>query len=125
LAHGKLDCVILDFEKSIRLVIQCMPTVVGANEEIGVLALRSFDGLLKNEMSLKFDPVTILNLERITANFANTIVTVGIRFLDKENKRVDIICGQELASLAVFGWGFLEGDQNSEVSLDEYSFDSW
>lgn len=119
----KLDCIILDFGLPERLSIQCTPTDLDDEFEIDVLTFRLIDHSLQNEKELTFDHVEIQKAERITIDYEDQDITVGIRLIcDREP--LDII-GGNVARLAVSGWGFHVSDQQREYPMEQYVFVSW
>lgn len=122
--HKKIDCIILDFGLPKRLLIQCTPTDLDDEFELDVLTFRLIDHSLQNEKELAIDAVQIQKVERITTDYDDQDITVGIRLIS-DGEPLDILSGNILASLAVYGWGFPASDQQSAFPLDQYRFIQW
>ena len=124
LNHKRLDCIILDFGLSKRLWIQSTPTDLDDEFEIDILTFCLTDSPIQNEKEVDIEDVVIQRVERITTDYENQKITVGIRLV-ADGKPLDIYGGDVLASLAVYGWGFPAIDQQRGYPLKEYEFEPW
>ena len=120
LKHTKIESILLDFGSSKRLWIQCMPMDVGESDEIGVLILRMIDHKIEGEKEFPIEHKIIRKISKINVPYEDKEYFVGLRMECDGDAPCDVLCGRELCSLAVYGWGFEESDQISEFPLDDY-----
>jgi len=124
LNHKRLDSIILDVGGPDRLLIQCTPTDVDDEFEIDILTLRLIDHPLQGEKDVPISDIVVQGIERITTDYEGQRITVGIRLIS-DSEPLDIIGGDVLASLAVYGWGFPDRDHQSAFPLSEYHYEPW
>jgi len=131
--HKKIDCLFFDFglPKRKRLIVYCTPTEFEPevkseyDDEFGVLTFKWVDRVIQSEEDGDFEPVNILKLERALLVHEGRKITLGMRIFCEGKEPVDILGGNVLATLTIFGWGFSAFDQDSAFPLDEYVFEPW
>jgi hypothetical protein len=122
--HKRIDCILFDFGLPKRVMIQCTPTEFEDDTEFGVLRFKFVDRTIQNEESVAFEPVTVVKLERALLEYAGRKITLGMRIFCEGQEPVDILGGNVLATLTVFGWGFPVADQDCEFP-GEYVYEPW
>ncbi|MBL4836963.1 MAG: hypothetical protein JKY34_05235 [Kordiimonadaceae bacterium] len=124
--HGSMTCIMLDFGLAKRLWLQNTPTDFDEDLDVGLFTLRWMDKSVDDEVTAGFNPVKLKFIERAVLEYESRIITVGMRIsFEDDSSTVDILSGQNICALAVFGWGFTGDDQKTEVALSEYKFLPW
>ncbi|WDI32716.1 hypothetical protein PUV54_05840 [Hyphococcus flavus] len=124
LNHNKIDSLIFDFGFPNRLLVQSTPTNFGGCFEIDILTLSLTDVTLEKEKKLPFKKINIQGAERLTIHEAGYIITTGIRLLAGRGS-LEIVGGDILASLSVYGWAFPTQDQQRAFSALKYKTVAW
>ncbi|PCI64630.1 MAG: hypothetical protein COB37_00765 [Kordiimonadales bacterium] len=126
LMHGGLTCLMLDFGLPKRLWLQIRPVDFDDDLDVGVLTFRWTDSRFEDEQAIEIKAVLMKGFQRFILDYEDRNITTGIRIsFEGDVQDVDILSGQNIFSLAVFGWGFAKADQATEVCRSEYKFLPW